>query len=105
MIQDVVMPLDNPLKAVSIAEFCASIRAREGITQSDMAMMVGINRTSVAKAETGIVERPYDYLKYILKWMNEREIAHMLELLRAIDLKHLDARLESKHDTKKQEDV
>lgn len=89
------MALENPLKATTIGELCGSIRNREGITQTDMGKLIGVTRNTITRTEMGMIERPYDYLSYILKWMSDKETAHMLELLRAIDLKHLyNARLE-----------
>jgi transcriptional regulator with XRE-family HTH domain len=94
MTQAVVMPLIDPLNTLTIGEFCSSVRNREKLTQEDMGKLLGITRNSVNRAEMGMVERPYDYLAYIIKygWITKRESNHMLNLLREIDIKHLYAR-------------
>jgi transcriptional regulator with XRE-family HTH domain len=91
-----IMPDHDLLKTQSIGEFCALIRDREGLTQSDLAQRIGQSRNTITRVEMGLIERPYELLSYLLKWLSDSETAHLLELLRQIDLKHLYARLERK---------
>lgn len=79
----------NPLEAKTLGEFLARVREREELTQEEMARRLDQHRNSIQKAESDKTDRPYEYLGYILKWLTEAEIAHMLELLRQVDIKYL----------------
>jgi transcriptional regulator with XRE-family HTH domain len=89
MSQDEDMPTPEPLKAQSLGEFCAAIRQRQEITQSELAKLLGVARNTVARTELDMVERPYQHLRYLKQWMSAAEERHMLNLLRLIDIKHL----------------
>ena len=88
MIEAIVMDI-NPLKAKTLGEFCSLMRQRENITQEDLAKMIGVTRNTVNRTEMGMVERPYQHLRFLKRWMNEAELVHLLDLLRLIDLKNL----------------
>lgn len=79
----------DPLKTDRISEFCQSIRVRAGLTQEDLAKKSGITRSSISRAEFGMIERPYPHLRFLTRYMTSEELMHMMNLLRLIDIKNL----------------
>lgn len=89
MSHDLSMSKIKPTDAKTIGEFCAIVRRRENITQEVMAEHLDVARNTVTRTEMGMIERPYNYLRFIMRYLSDKEIAHMLDLLRQIDLKYL----------------
>lgn len=79
----------KPLEAVTIAEFCTAVRMRENISQREAADRFKVNHITIAKAETGKIERPYEYLKAIMPLITAVEEKHMFRLLADIDIRKL----------------
>jgi DNA-binding XRE family transcriptional regulator len=83
------MSKTKPTEAKTLGEFCAIVRRREELTQEHIAESIGVARNTVTRTEMGMIERPYNYLRFIMRYLSDKEMAHMMDLLRQIDLKNL----------------
>jgi transcriptional regulator with XRE-family HTH domain len=79
----------SPLTATALGEFAALVRLREGLNQAKVAESVGVIRETVSRFETGEIERSYDILGHLIKWMSDEEREFMFKLLSDQDRRKL----------------
>lgn len=84
---DVMPQAKRPVDADTIGEFCRALRERTGKSQRTLGGEYGINYITIARAETNDITRPMEYLRALKPLMTEREIDHMFDLLRVLDIK------------------